>query len=78
MTERDAEVVIAAASLLHCLGMAIHRTDHEHYSLFLAADKLPALLAGIYEEPQRTLISAEAWRAIADTIEQLSRKPRKP
>ena len=41
MTERDAEVVIAAGSLLHCLGMAIHRTDHETYSLFLAADKLP-------------------------------------
>ena len=57
MTERDAEVVIAAGSLLHCLGMAIHRTDHERYSLFLAADKLPSLLADIYEEPQRTLIS---------------------
>jgi metal-dependent HD superfamily phosphatase/phosphodiesterase len=64
LTERDAEVVIAAAALLHCLGMAIHRTDHERYSLFLAADKLPALLADIYEEPTRTLIAAEAMHAI--------------
>jgi uncharacterized protein len=64
MTERDAEVVIAAGALLHCLGMAIHRTDHERYSLFLAADKLPALLAAAYEEPERTLIAAEAMHAI--------------
>ena len=64
MTARDAEVVIAAGSLLHCLGMAIHRTDHETYSLFLAADKLPGLLADSYEEPERTLIAAEAMHAI--------------
>jgi metal-dependent HD superfamily phosphatase/phosphodiesterase len=64
MTERDAEVVIAAGALLHCLGMAIHRADHERYSLFLAADKLPALLASSYEEPERTLIASEAMHAI--------------
>jgi metal-dependent HD superfamily phosphatase/phosphodiesterase len=63
MTERDAEVVIAAGALLHCLGMAIHRVDHERYSLFLAADKLPGLLAS-YEEPERTLIASEAMHAI--------------
>ena len=44
MEPRDAEVVIAAACLLHDAGMSIHRTDHEEYSLFLAADKLPVLL----------------------------------
>ena len=64
MSERDAEVVIAAGALLHCLGMAIHREDHERYSLFLAADKLPGLLASSYEEPERTLIAAEAMHAI--------------
>ena len=41
----DAEVVIAAGCLLHDVGMSIHRTDHEAYSLFLAADKLGDLLA---------------------------------
>src|ERR1700749_4481976 len=38
MDARDSEVVVAAAALLHCVGMSIHRTDHETYSLFLAAD----------------------------------------
>src|SRR3954471_13656226 len=64
MTARDAEVVIAAACLLHDTGMSIHRTDHEAYSLFLAADKLPALLAGVYADPERSVIVAEALHAI--------------
>ena len=64
MGARDAEVVVAAGALLHCLGMAIHRTDHEAYSLFLAADKLDGLLGGIYDEPERTLVEAEAMHAI--------------
>src|SRR3954466_12955537 len=32
MDERDAEVVVTAASLLHDAGMSIHRNDHEAYS----------------------------------------------
>jgi len=62
--ERDAEVVIAAGCLLHCVGMSIHREDHERYSLFLAADKLGQLLAEAYEEPERTIIVSEALHAI--------------
>src|SRR5690606_1775226 len=42
----DAEVVVAAASLLHDIGMSIHRADHEAYSLFLARERLGPLLAG--------------------------------
>ncbi|HXS44247.1 MAG TPA: phosphohydrolase, partial [Solirubrobacteraceae bacterium] len=64
MTERDAEVVIAAGALFHCVGMSIHRTDHESYSLFMTADKLPALLTGIYEEPERSVVVAEAMHAV--------------
>ena len=64
MKNRDAEVVIAAGALLHCVGMSIHRADHEAYSLFLAADKLPALLDGIYEEPERSVVVAESLHAI--------------
>jgi uncharacterized protein len=60
----DAEVVIAAGCLLHDLGMSIHRVDHEAYSLFLAADSLDRLLAGIYDEPDRTVIASEALHAI--------------
>src|SRR2546421_5135593 len=64
MSERDAEVVIAAACLLHCVGMSIHREDHERYSLFLTADKLGELLAASYDEPERTVIASEALHAI--------------
>ena len=64
MSERDAEVVIAAGCLFHCVGMSIHREDHERFSLFLTADKLGGLLAGIYEEPERTIIVSEALHAI--------------
>jgi uncharacterized protein len=64
MRERDAEVVIAAACLFHDSGMSIHRTDHEAYSLFLAAEALPRLLADVYAEPERTVMVAEALHAI--------------
>jgi uncharacterized protein len=64
MEARDAEVVVAAAALLHCVGMSIHRTDHETFSLFLAAGKLDSLLAGIYDEPERSVVAAEAMHAI--------------
>lgn len=64
MDPRDSEVVVAAAALLHCVGMSIHRTDHEAFSLFLAADKLDSLLAGVYDEPERSIVAAEAMHAI--------------
>ena len=61
---RDAEVVIAGGCLLHDLGMSIHRVDHESFSLFLAADLLGELLAEVYEEPERTIVSSEILHAI--------------
>jgi metal-dependent HD superfamily phosphatase/phosphodiesterase len=64
MDPRDAEVVVAAACLLHDSGMSIHRNDHEAYSLFLAAAKLPELLADAYREPERSVVVAEALGAI--------------
>jgi metal-dependent HD superfamily phosphatase/phosphodiesterase len=64
MSERDAEVVIAAGALFHDTGMTIHRADHEEYSLFLTADKLGALLADAYDEPERSIVVAETLHAI--------------
>jgi metal-dependent HD superfamily phosphatase/phosphodiesterase len=64
MTDRDAEVVVAAGCLFHCVGMQVHRRDHEAYSLFLTADKLGELLEPIYEEPERSVVVAEALHAI--------------
>src|SRR5438552_12577780 len=64
MTQEDAEVVVALGCLTHCLGMAIHRNGHEEMSLFLAADRLPALLDGLYEEPENTIVQAEVLQTI--------------
>jgi uncharacterized protein len=64
MRQEDAEVVVALGCLMHCLGMAIHRNGHEEMSLFLAADRLPALLDGLYEEPERTIVQAEVLQTI--------------
>ena len=64
MSERDAEVVIAAGCLMHCVGMSIHRNDHERYSLFLTADKLGTLLADAYDEPERSIIVSESLHTI--------------
>jgi metal-dependent HD superfamily phosphatase/phosphodiesterase len=64
MTARDAEVVIASACLLHDTGMSVHRTDHEEFSLWHAAAKLPQLLADVYPEPERSVVIAEALHAI--------------
>jgi metal-dependent HD superfamily phosphatase/phosphodiesterase len=64
MTEADAEVVICAAALFHCVGMSIHRKDHETYSLFLTGDRLPGLLKNIYDEPERTIVLSEAMHAV--------------
>ena len=64
MNPSDAEVVIAGGCLLHDVGMSIHRVDHETFSLFLAADLLEGLLADVYEEPERTIVSSEILHAI--------------
>jgi uncharacterized protein len=60
----DAEVVVLLAALTHCVGMAVHRDGHEDFSLFLAEPKLRELLAGIYEEPDVTVIVSEVLEAI--------------
>src|SRR5918997_1772031 len=57
MADRDAEIVVAAAALLHDTGMSIHRTDHEAYSLFLTARKLDQLFESLYDEPQRSILA---------------------
>jgi metal-dependent HD superfamily phosphatase/phosphodiesterase len=64
MRDRDAEVVVAAGALLHDVGMSIHRADHEAYSLFLAERKLRELLAEVYDDPERTVVIAEALHSI--------------
>ncbi len=64
MRTEDAEVVVVLAALFHCVGMAVHRRGHEDWSLFMAADKLPELLDGLYEEPERTVVICEVLQCI--------------
>lgn len=64
LTGEDAEVVVVLASLLHDLGMSIHRTDHEQYSLFLARPRIEELLEGVYEVPTRAILTSEILHAI--------------
>jgi metal-dependent HD superfamily phosphatase/phosphodiesterase len=64
MANQDAEIVVVLAALTHCVGMSVHRRGHEDWSLFLAEPKLHALLDGIYEEPDRTVMVSEILQAI--------------
>lgn len=64
LTQDDAEVVVVLASLLHDVGMAIHRDAHETYSLFIANRCLPRLLAPIYGQADRLTLTSEILHAI--------------
>jgi metal-dependent HD superfamily phosphatase/phosphodiesterase len=64
MRRDDAEVVVTLGALLHCIGMAVHREGHEDFSLFLAEPKVRALLAGLYDEPELTVIASEVLGTI--------------
>ena len=64
METEDAEVVVAAAALLHDVGMSIHRVDHENFSLFVAQMKLREYLAELYEPVTATVVRSEILHAI--------------
>ena len=64
MTKEDAEVVVTLAALLHDLGMAVHRIDHEEYSLFLAHALLKELLPQLYDSRTVAILRTEVLHAI--------------
>jgi len=64
LDQDDAEIVVVCAALLHCVGMSIHRHGHEDFSLFLAEPKLRELLAGLYSEPDLTVVVSEVLQSI--------------
>lgn len=64
LPKEDAEVVVALAALFHDLGMSIHRTDHESYSLFLASDLLRDVLPSVYDARTASVIRSEVLHAI--------------
>lgn len=64
MENDDAEVIVVLASLLHDVGMSIHRIDHEAFSLFVAQDTARDLLGELYDLPTATVMRSEVLHAI--------------
>lgn len=63
LTNDHAEVVIFLASIMHDLGMSIHRVNHEQFSLFIARDFLKEILSFLPIE-ERTVVISETLHAI--------------
>lgn len=64
LTNDDSEVVVVLASCLHDVGMAVHRDDHESYSVPLAYAKLREWLPGIYPQTEAAIVASETLHAI--------------
>lgn len=64
LTLDEAEIVVVLGALLHDVGMSIHRSDHESYSLFLAERKAGELLADLYEPRTAAILRSEVLHAI--------------
>lgn len=60
----EAEVVVVLAACLHDLGIGIHRSNHEQFSLVLAERKARELLDGLYGLRERTILVAETLHAV--------------
>jgi metal-dependent HD superfamily phosphatase/phosphodiesterase len=63
LSQHYAEVVVLLASLLHDVGMSIHRTGHEEFSLFLVNTLLREILAA-WPTVERTIVVSEVLHAI--------------
>jgi uncharacterized protein len=59
-----AEVVVALGALFHDVGMSIHRTGHEDFSLFMGQAKLRELLMELYEPRLAYILQAEVLHTI--------------
>lgn len=57
LTNDHSEVVVFLASILHDLGMSIHRTNHEQFSLFLANPFLKQILEFLPLEEKMVVVS---------------------
>jgi len=64
MEPDDAELVVVAASLLHDTGLSVAWDRHELHSVFIANQRLPGLLEGLYAAPDRVVVASEIMHAI--------------
>ena len=60
----DAEAIVFLASVLHDIGHAIHRDEHQWFSIPLGLDMIHDLIDGIYDEREKTIITSEVLHAI--------------
>lgn len=63
LTNDHAEAVIFLASIMHDLGMSIHRVGHETFSLFLA-DRLLQNILDFLPVEEKTVVISETLHAI--------------
>ncbi len=64
MTKKDAEVVVFLASVMHDIGMSVHRTNHQEYSIPLAIEILNRILSNFYSNEKLYIIRSEILHAI--------------
>lgn len=64
LTIEDSAIVAVGGALLHDIGMAVQRDDHEKYSIPLAWDILRTLLSPLYDTATRTTLTGEILHAI--------------
>jgi len=64
MNNDDAEVVVFMASILHDVGHAIHRENHENYSIPLSIPIIERTLKSIYPVEARTILKSEILHAM--------------
>jgi len=60
----DAEVVVVLASALHDIGLSVHRSNHDEFSIMISGPILRRILTGLYEEPTLTYMMAEVQHAM--------------
>jgi metal-dependent HD superfamily phosphatase/phosphodiesterase len=65
MSEDDAYVIVVASCFLHDIGNAVHREDHEVFSVILADDILGRLLPMLYPDiGKRTAIRTQILHSL--------------
>ena len=63
LTNDHAEIIIFLASIMHDLGISIHRQGHEEFSLFMARDMLKDILE-FMPVTERVVVVSEVLHAI--------------
>ena len=63
MEQDDAEVIVVLGAVLHDIGMTVHRFNHELFSIILAPQVLPELLAD-YPVKEQVILQSEVLHAL--------------